>query len=390
MPGLGRKVFSAGEVLTAANVQGYLMDQSVGVFASSTARSSALGTAVSAGMVSYRSDDKALELYAGSAWQPVMQGRNAIINGGFDIWQRGTSVTIGATNTYSADRWVSIRAGGVAGLTISRQTSTLTGFQYAARVQRDSGNTSTAVSFFVQNLETVSSIPYAGQTVTFSFYARAGANFSSAGIGVNVASGTGTDQNALSGFTGSTFVISQTQAITTTWTKYSFTGTVPTNSTQLAVYFTMTPVGTAGANDWFEIDGVQLETGSVATPFVRASGTLQGELAACQRYYYRTGNAVTNEMIGTGAITDTNYCYPIVYHPVTMRTAPTFAFSAVGDFIVTDGTTVGAPATINADTMGPRTSALAVIRSGLALGRAARVFRNGSASGAFMEFSAEL
>jgi hypothetical protein len=68
MPGLGRKTFSAGEVLSAANVQGYLMDQTVMVFASSAARSSALGTAVSTGMVSYRADGTAIELYNGSAW----------------------------------------------------------------------------------------------------------------------------------------------------------------------------------------------------------------------------------------------------------------------------------------------------------------------------------
>jgi hypothetical protein len=336
MAGLGFRTFSAGAVLTAAQVQNYLQDQAVQVHASAAARSSALGTAVSAGMVSYRADDRALELYAGSAWTPVMQGRNAIINGGFDIWQRGTSVTIGATNTYSADRWVSIRAGGVTGLTVSRQTSTLTGFQYAARVQRDSGNTSTAVSFFVQNLETATSIPYAGQTVTFSFYARAGANFSSAGIGVNVASGTGTDQNALSGFTGSTFVISQTQAITTTWTKYSFTGTVPSNSTQLAVYFTMTPVGTAGANDWFEVDGIQLETGSVATPFVRAGGTLQGELAACQRYYYRL-TGVSGTTIGVGHYYAAGTFYCTLVFPVTMRTQPGVGFSSGTGFTVYAG-----------------------------------------------------
>ena len=68
MPGLGRKTFNALEVLTAANVNGYLMDQSVMVFASATARSSALGTGVSAGMVSYRADGTVWEGYNGSSW----------------------------------------------------------------------------------------------------------------------------------------------------------------------------------------------------------------------------------------------------------------------------------------------------------------------------------
>lgn len=68
MPGLGRKVFTAGEVLTAANVQGYLQDQVVQVYASSGARSSALGTAVSEGMVSYLVTTKSLEFYDGTNW----------------------------------------------------------------------------------------------------------------------------------------------------------------------------------------------------------------------------------------------------------------------------------------------------------------------------------
>jgi len=78
LPGLGRKVFSAGEVLTAVNVQGYLMDQTVMVFASSTARSSALGTAVSDGMVSYLTSTKQVQSYNGSAWVDLGGG------GGFD------------------------------------------------------------------------------------------------------------------------------------------------------------------------------------------------------------------------------------------------------------------------------------------------------------------
>ena len=68
MAGLGRKVFAAGEVLTAANVGGYLMDQSVMVFADAASRTSALGLDVSEGMVAYTKDDNAIQYYSGSAW----------------------------------------------------------------------------------------------------------------------------------------------------------------------------------------------------------------------------------------------------------------------------------------------------------------------------------
>lgn len=69
MAGLGRKAFTAGEVLTAANVQGYLMDQAVTVFTTSAARSSAIATA-SSGMVSVLTGASTLiDYYNGSSWK---------------------------------------------------------------------------------------------------------------------------------------------------------------------------------------------------------------------------------------------------------------------------------------------------------------------------------
>jgi hypothetical protein len=70
MPGLGRRTFIATEVLTAANVNGYLMDQAVMVFAGTAARSSAIGTP-SEGMVTYRTDFNVLEVYDGASYVGV-------------------------------------------------------------------------------------------------------------------------------------------------------------------------------------------------------------------------------------------------------------------------------------------------------------------------------
>lgn len=70
MSGLGRKVFTAGEVLSASDVNGYLMDQSVMVFADEASRTSAIGTPTE-GMFTYTSDDDAFEYWDGSAWQSV-------------------------------------------------------------------------------------------------------------------------------------------------------------------------------------------------------------------------------------------------------------------------------------------------------------------------------
>lgn len=71
MAGAGYRTFTAGQILTAAQVQNYLQDQSVMVFDSSAARGSALGTAVSEGMVAYLRDTNSLEMYTGSSWAIV-------------------------------------------------------------------------------------------------------------------------------------------------------------------------------------------------------------------------------------------------------------------------------------------------------------------------------
>jgi len=77
MSGLGRKVFTAGEVLTAANVNGYLMDQAVMVFADEAARTSAISDP-SAGMLTFLVDVAQVQVYDGTDWTQIAGG------GGFE------------------------------------------------------------------------------------------------------------------------------------------------------------------------------------------------------------------------------------------------------------------------------------------------------------------
>ena len=256
---------------------------------------------------------------------------NPFLNSAFQVWQRGTSIAQTASNMYSADRWNSNRDGFDVGSTVSRQatgdTTNLPFIQYAARVQRNSGTTATTGIYFSQSIESINSIPFAGKTVTLSFYARAGANYSTASNALLVVanSGTGTDQNVLGTWTGAASFIggNQTATLTTTWQRFTYTGSVAAAATQLGIYFKSTPTGTAGANDWYEVTGVQLDIGSVALPFRTYAGTIQGELAACQRYYYRATAAAIGERLGVGyagTTTTANIIYPL---PVTMRVNPT-------------------------------------------------------------------
>ena len=67
MAGAGYRTFASGEVLTSVNVQTYLMDQAIPVFASATARDAAI-TSPSEGQHCFLSDTDALQYYTGSAW----------------------------------------------------------------------------------------------------------------------------------------------------------------------------------------------------------------------------------------------------------------------------------------------------------------------------------
>jgi hypothetical protein len=254
----------------------------------------------------------------------AVQTRNIVFNSAFDIWQRGTSFSI-AGGAYTADRWFGYAS--VAGRTVSRQTGD-TGFNYCARVQRDSGNTNTSSFYFGQPFEIIDATKFAGKTIVWSFYARAGANFSSTNLDVVMLTGTGTvDSNAiLAGYVGQTATISTSRTLTTSWQRFSVSATIPTNVTQFTIYFGFNPTGTAGANDYFEVTGVQLETGSVPDTFVRQGGSIQGELSACQRYYYlhATGNDLS---VSAGGYESGSAVVGTVFYPVTMRTAPTLVSS---------------------------------------------------------------
>jgi hypothetical protein len=322
-------------------------------------------------------------------------GRNFFINGGMDIWQRGTSIAL-TTSALTSDRWQGYRA--AAGSTVSRQvtgdTTNLPFIQYCARVQRDSGNTQTGAIYFAQSIETINSIPLAGQTVTVSFYARKGANFSATSdiLNVVVATGTGTDQSVLAGFTGSATPISTTKTLTTTWQRFTSTATLATTTTEIGFYVYYTPTGTAGAADYLEITGVQLEVGSVATAFSRAGGTIQGELAACQRYYYRLGGA-SYASLGNAVMTSATVAVSYVGFPQLMRTAPTInTTGTAGDYRVANAsayTCTAVPVMTDASFTSPSGCTVTYTSSGMTATSGAYVNLINNIN-AFLAFSAEL
>ena len=248
-------------------------------------------------------------------------GKNAIINGAFNVWQRGTSFT--QADSYCADRW-GITFGGAAptAAAITQQTFTpgtapVAGYesQYFLRMVTTTIGSCTAAGF-QQLIEDVRT--FAGQTITVSFWAKADAARTVTLI---------TRQNFGSGGSTATFVEIGTASVTTSWARYSVTYAVPSvsgktigTSSFLAIGFRMTTVANGGTLDLW---GMQAEEGSVATAFQTATGTLQGELAACQRYYYRNAAGSANAIIGLGIASSTTLVRMQVAPKVTMRIAPT-------------------------------------------------------------------
>jgi len=216
--------------------------------------------------------------------------KNRIMNGGMGIWQRGTSFTVaGSTFAYTADRWVVYSAN--SSTTVSRNSSipTGTGFPYSAQVQRTASNTGTSAVFFQQIIESNNMLDLAGQTITLTFWAKAGANFSSGSTGVYINTGTVADQGtaaSLGSWTGYTSAATYTFTPTTTWTKYTVTANLSSIALELSTLFFYNPTGTAGADDSLYITGLQLEKGATATNFdYRPYGA---EKLLCMRYYEKT------------------------------------------------------------------------------------------------------
>jgi len=267
--------------------------------------------------------------------------RNRLINPRFDVWQRGTSFAVtSAAVVYTADRWFG-NAGGATAATYSQQNSSSIN-QYGIRVQRNSGSTSTQTLNLRQIVESLDARTLQNITVTISATLTAGANFSAASsqVFLLLTTGTGSDQGSASllagSWTGSTNVVNTAVTISATATRYSATVTLPAGVQEIAAGIYYVPVGTAGANDWVQVDTFQLEVGSVATTFEQRP--IGMELALCQRYYaksYAQGTTPGTNIVGTlvGAVF-TSMCEPgtsvhqlgNVKYPQTMRTGASVVY----------------------------------------------------------------
>jgi hypothetical protein len=255
----------------------------------------------------------------GGAVPPFLAGKNKIINGNFSIWQRGTSST--STGYSTADRW---SCGTDATATFSQQTFTpgaapVAGYegQYFMRLAKNSGGSYVDLRQFIEDVRT-----FAGQTVTLSFWAKCGSGTESLEPYYSQDFGSGGSGGVSNSVTA--------QTITTSWARYSFTFTLPSVSgktigaNSFLLIYAVRSISSSTART-IDVWGVQLETGSVATPFTPAGGgSQQAELALCQRYYVRYPQSGAQDMdYGIGLFTSTTLYKQTIPLAVPMRVAPT-------------------------------------------------------------------
>jgi hypothetical protein len=211
---------------------------------------------------------------------PLAGLRNRIINGNFDIWQRGTSSS--STGYQTADRFRYSDNGTSITIAQSQQTFTIgqtdvpgepTYFYRIAKTVAGSSGTFTAIEQGIEDVRTL-----AGQTATISFYAKTTSGTVSCSVYLAQYFGSGGSSNVNTSSTSLT--------LTTIWQKFTATVLVPSISgktigTGSALFFTLLLPNNATFTT--DLAQVQVEAGSTATPFERR--LITQELQLCERYY---------------------------------------------------------------------------------------------------------
>ncbi len=266
--------------------------------------------------------------------------KNLIINGNFDVWQRGTSFSSFNSMRYTADRWLQYAAGSST-ITATQQTFTVGQTEvpgnpkYYYRIDNtpDDGTSWIELFYRIEDVRRFSSVP-----VTLSFWLKANKVQK------------GEDEIRLTqnfGTSGSSAVTLRSPLfdIQTYWQKYEFTFDLPSiagktiNANSFLQIHLLRVTNSVAADTYYDLAQFQLEYGRAATPFEQRS--FGEELALCQRYAYRLGGlskqyqVVATGFIGHNASLDTGKV--VVHLPTTMRTNPSISVIGTDAFWVHTG-----------------------------------------------------
>jgi hypothetical protein len=299
---------------------------------------------ISTASSTYLTQVDASSTYANMTTTPISGFRNAIINGDFRVNQRAFTSTT-TNNAYGFDRWQLATADGTCTYSTLAFTAgnAISGYEpinYARMVT--SGQTlAGAYSILVQKIEDVRT--FAGQTITISFWAKSASGTPKVVVETEQYFGTGGSPSAnVTSYAGQV-------TLSTSWNRYSVTITVPSISgktigTTANTSFFELNLWVSGGSSWnsrtgslgiqsntFDFWGVQVEKGTIATPFEqRPIGT---ELLLCQRYFSRRNVYASGATGGGGGVA---YIVAVQFE-VKMRISPVVSWISGG--IAMDGTT---------------------------------------------------
>ena len=292
------------------------------------------------------------------------QFRNRIINGDMRIAQRGTSDTIdGGGWDYLIDRFCALGQSAAGVFTYSQDSDSPTGFQKSLKVEVTTADGTLASGDIYTIRHTIEGFNTAdlnwgtanAKTITLSFWVRSsltgtfggalnneGARSYPFSYSISVADTWEYKTITIAGDTSGTWGTTNSHGIRVTWglgvgTTYSGTAGAWAGSEYFSATGAVSVIGTLNAT-WY-ITGVQLEVGSVATPFERRD--YGRELSLCMRYF-EVGSIIVQGNIVIGG----NFAVPKRALPTMVRTANFYASASAGSVITAAGGTVG-PSTNN-------------------------------------------
>lgn len=338
---------------------------------------------------------------------------NIIINGNFDIWQRGVGPTVTTSGITTTDRFGTFRSGPEPTVTQSQETDVPNNnSNYSWKTLNGTAVGAIGASeyrYIRQIIEGHDIIPLLDKEITLSFWVKS----SLAGVYSIAFVNGGSDRTYLAEYTINTVNTWEKKIITIDMTGADDSGTWEfTNGRGLRIRWALSAgtnwhetagswsstnkISTANQVDWaattgatFFMSQVMLNVGSVAAPFKRSGGTIQEELANCQRYYWRQQG--TSQVYASGYSVSGTISRYFVRHPVEMRDAPIFSHSgSIGtNFIGVVIDSVNNPSAISADLSTPLSMRLVASgHSAMSVGVGTRI--EGSNANGFFEYNAEL
>lgn len=262
---------------------------------------------------------------------------NYVVNGAFDIWQRGTSFAAKPSGSFFADRWFHSYDGTPSGLTISRDTiprTSLMGHNNASYVMKyettgaTTGGTYNNIVTRIENVETALSGSL--KLLSMGVYDDS-TMYIDIDIVQNFGSGgsTSVTTNVASSLSINKYNSASPRMIQASinYTLPSIVGKTIGAGSYLEIIFKL-PVPSASATNptmqfWLGKVSLTNMTNDTSQIYSRVGGSIAGELVACQRYYYRTTPTTTGSRYGVGGSVSTTSGNFYINFPTTMRTRPT-------------------------------------------------------------------